>query len=549
MSTRILYSSGRIVFIQLIILLGFCSLIARLIYLQIYQDIFLDDQVFSRLDSNYSLLASRGKILDRNNKVLALDVKGYSVGLDFSQFTYDKENIIFLSSALNQDPVILLEGLKKQSSGFKEISRNVNNQIRTSIKSQKIPGIYFRENLRRSYPEKNITSHVVGLTDIDRRGIQGTELVFHTELLGKEGSFQGIKGSRNSKLEGKRIEAVSGNDIQLTIDINIQSIAYHELDKVVKKYNAEAGSVVVIEPKSGDILALVNHPSFDPSKRKNFHDMSILRNRATIDVFEPGSVLKPLAMSAILESEKIHEDLIVNTSPGWIEFEGYKTSDFRDYGQLNLSEIISYSSNVGMIKLCEGQDIKHLVNYYKKFGIGRYPTSIMLPAREGFLPHETQFTLRDKVSSCYGYGMTLSALQIAQAYSVFANQGNFIELNLFKENSFAESLNERVINVDTNQKIVDMLVSTVNSQGGTASKAKLAKWVVAGKTGTAKETVEAETTYTATFAGFVPHDSPEFLAVVVLHGLAGDDHSGGKVSAPLFSSIMEQIFLLRDLEI
>ena len=464
MSTRILYSSGRIVFIQLTILLGFCSLIARLIYLQIYQDIFLDDQVFSRLDSNYSLLASRGKILDRNNKVLALDVKGYSVGLDFSQFTYDKENIIFLSSALNQDPVILLEGLKKQSSGFKEISRNVNNQIRTSIKSQKIPGIYFRENLRRSYPEKNITSHVVGLTDIDRRGIQGTELVFHNELLGKEGSFQGIKGSRNSKLEGKRIEAVSGNDIQLTIDINIQSIAYHELDKVVKKYNAKAGSVVVIEPKSGDILALVNHPSFDPSNRKNFHDMSILRNRATIDVFEPGSVLKPLAMSAILESEKIHEDLIVNTSPGWIEFEGYKTSDFRDYGQLNLSEIISYSSNVGMIKLCEGQDIKHLVNYYKKFGIGRYPTSIMLPAREGFLPHETQFTLRDKVSSCYGYGMTLSALQIAQAYSVFANQGNFIELNLFKENSFAESLNERVINEDTNQKIVDMLVSTVNSQ-------------------------------------------------------------------------------------
>ena len=549
MSTRILYSSGRIVFIQSIILLGFCSLIARLIYLQIYQDIFLDDQVFSRLDSNYSLLASRGKILDRNNKVLALDVKGYSVGLDFSQFKYDKENIISLSSALNQDPLILLEGLKKQSSGFKEISRNVNNQIRTSIKSQKIPGIYFRENLRRSYPEKNITSHVVGLTDIDRRGIQGTELVFHNELLGKEGSFQGIKGSRNSKLEGKRIEAVSGNDIQLTIDINIQSIAYHELDKVIKKYNAEAGSVVVIEPKSGDILALVNHPSFDPSNRKNFHDMSILRNRATIDVFEPGSVLKPLAMSAILESGKIHEDLIVNTSPGWIEFEGYKTSDFRDYGQLNLSEIISYSSNVGMIKLCEDQDIKHLVNYYKKFGIGRYPTSIMLPAREGFLPHETQFTLRDKVSSCYGYGMTLSALQIAQAYSVFANQGNFIELNLFKENSFAEPLNERVINVETNQKIVDMLVRTVNSEGGTASKAKLTKWVVAGKTGTAKETMETETTYTATFAGFAPHDSPEFLAVVVLHGLSGDDYSGGKVSAPLFSRIMEQIFLLRDLEI
>ena len=277
--------------------------------------------------------------------------------------------------------------------------------------------------------------------------------------------------------------------------------------------------------------------------------MSKLRNRATIDVFEPGSVLKPLAMSAILESGKINEELSINTSPGWIEFEGYKTSDFRDYGRLNLSEIISYSSNVGMIKLCKDQDIDHLVNYYKKFGIGRYPTSIMLPAREGFMPNSSQFTARDKVSSCYGYGMTLSALQIAQAYSVFANQGNFIELNLFKENTFDEPLNERVIDEKTNKKIVEMLVQTVNAKGGTASKASLADRIVAGKTGTAKETMEAETTYTGTFAGFVPHKNPEFLAVIVLHGLSGEDYSGGKVSAPLFADIMQQIFLSKDLEI
>jgi cell division protein FtsI (penicillin-binding protein 3) len=254
-------------------------------------------------------------------------------------------------------------------------------------------------------------------------------------------------------------------------------------------------------------------------------------------------------MTAIIESDKVQDTATINTSPGWIEFEGFRTSDFRDYGVLSLSEIISYSSNVGMVKLCEDQDILHLTNYFKRFGIGRYPTSIMLPAREGFLPHSSQFTLRDKVSSCYGYGMTLSALQIAQAYSVFANGGHFVELNLFKDHTFDEPYYERVIQPSTNSKIKQMLIETVNSETGTASNARLEGKIVAGKTGTAKETLEEITTYTSTFAGFVPSDDPEYLAVIVLHGLSGEDYSGGKVSAPLFSNIMEQVYLLRDLKI
>ncbi|MEC7929108.1 MAG: penicillin-binding protein 2 [Pseudomonadota bacterium] len=549
MSIRILYSSGRIVFIQLIIIIGFLSLLGRLIYLQIYQDIFLDDQVFNRLDSQYSLLAPRGKILDRNGNVLALDIKGYSVGIDFEKFTFEEETITLLSELLDKDHFSLSNILFGKSSGYKEISRNINFETKEKLKDKKIPGVYFRENLRRSYPERNITSHVVGLTDIDRKGIQGVELIFDNELRGEEGSFEGIKGAKNTKLEGKRIEAVSGKNITLTIDINIQSIAYHQLNEAIKANNAKAGSIVVIEPKSGDILGLVNYPSFDPSNRKNLTDMSKLRNRATIDIFEPGSVLKPLAMSAILESDYLPKTSKIETSPGWIEYEGFKTSDFKDYGSLSLSEIISLSSNVGMVKLCQHQEIEHLTNYYKKFGIGRYPTSIMLPAREGFLPHSSQFTLRDKVSSCYGYGMTLSALQIAQAYSVFANEGNFIELNLFKDHSFDEPLQEKVLQKETNDIVLDMLVETVNSSNGTASKARMQEKIVAGKTGTAKESLEEETTYSATFAGFVPHDEPEYLAVVVLNGLSGEDYSGGRVSAPVFSSLMQQIFMLQDLKI
>ncbi len=549
MSTRILYSSGRIVFIQLIILIGFLSLLSRFIYLQISQDIFLDDQVFNRLDSQYSLLAPRGKILDRNGNVLALDVKGFSVGIDLEKFKFEEATITFLSELLDKDPFSLSNILYGKSSGYKEISRNINFETKEKLRVKKIPGVYFRENLRRSYPERNITSHVVGLTDIDRKGIQGVELIFDNELRGKEGSFEGIKGAKNTKLEGKRIAAVSGKNITLTIDINIQSIAYHQLNEAIKENNAKAGSIVVIEPKSGDILGLVNYPSFDPSNRKNLTDMSKLRNRATIDIFEAGSVLKPLAMSAILESDYLPKTSKIDTSPGWIEYEGFKTSDFKDYGALSLSQIISLSSNVGMVKLCQYQDIEHLTNYYKKFGIGRYPTSIMLPAREGFLPHSSQFTLRDKVSSCYGYGMTLSALQIAQAYSVFANEGNFIELNLFKDHSFDEPVDEKVLQKETNDIVLDMLVESVNSSDGTASKAKMQEKIVAGKTGTAKESLEEETTYSATFAGFVPHDEPELLAVVVLNGLSGEDYSGGRVSAPVFSRLMQQIFMLQDLKI
>ena len=549
MSARILYSSGRIVSIQLILLFGFCALLVRLVYLQIYQDIFLDDQVFTRLDSQYSLLAPRGKILDRNDQILALDIKGYSVGIDLSKFIYDKDIILFLSEQLQKDPVELTNTLIGKSSGYKEISRNVNFEVKERLQNKRIKGIYFRENLRRSYPERDITSHVVGLTDIDRQGIQGTELVFQNELIGEKGSFEGIKGAKNTKLEGNRIEAIPGNDIRLTIDINIQSIAYHELNKAVEKHNARAGSIIVIAPKSGNILGLVNYPSFDPSDRKNLKDMSKLRNRATVDVFEPGSVLKPIAMTAVLESNKVQDSTKINTSPGWIEFEGFKTSDFRDYGILSLSEIISYSSNVGMVKLCENQEVAHLTEYFKRFGIGRYPTSIMLPAREGFLPHSSKFTLRDKVSSCYGYGMTLSALQIAQAYSVFANEGNFIELNLFKDHSFDEPYYQKVIEPSTNSKIKKMLIETVNSKTGTASKAQLEGKIVAGKTGTARETLEEITTYTGTFAGFVPSDDPEYLAVIVLHGLSGENYSGGRVSAPIFSNIMKQIYLLEDLKI
>jgi cell division protein FtsI (penicillin-binding protein 3) len=527
-------------FIRLLLLGAFFILVVRLIFLQIYQDIFLEEQVISRSHSEYSLLASRGKILDRNNNILALDVRSFSVGIDLKNFKGNILNIKSLEQILDIKKETIGNLIKNKNTGFKEIKRHVSGTLRKDIENLELKGVFFRENLRRSYPQKEVSSHVVGITDIDRKGIQGSELVFDNTLQGKKGKFTGIKSSGNKKIEGNRIEPQNGKDLFLTIDIRLQSIAFEELSKAIEETGAESGSVIIINPQSAEILALSNYPSFNPSDRKNINDHSVFRNRATIDVFEPGSVLKPIAMSAILESKRVELNDTVDTSPGWVELGGYKTSDFKDYGVLSLSEIISFSSNVGMVKLCAKQDIKHLTKFFKSFGIGRYPVNLLIPSREGFLAHPSEYTLRDKVSSCYGYGLTMSAIQIAQAYSVFANEGIFKELTLFLDDQILSNFfEERVISIETASIVRDMLIKTVNAPTGTARNAKIKGTVVAGKTGTAIENSK-DLSYTATFAGFVPAINPELLAVIVLHGLQGEDHSGGRVAAPVFSKIVGQ---------
>lgn len=539
-SPRVIFFSGRMLFIRLIFLFGLIILVSRLIFLHIFQDNFLDEQIVLRSHSEYSLIASRGKILDRNSNILAFDVQSYSVGIDLSKLEKNNFKIDQIEKILNLESGKLLQLVEKRRKGFREIRRHVSAKIKTEIEGLKVPGIFFRQTLRRSYPQKEISSHVVGITDIDRNGLQGAELVFDNILKGKKGSFDGVKSRGNKKIEGTRIEPENGQNVLLSIDIRLQSIAFEELQKAIIKNKASSGSIILVDPRTAQILALSNYPSFNPSNRKNIKDHSVFRNRSTIDVFEPGSVLKPIAMSAIIESGKVKVDAKVNTSPGWIEVAGYRTNDFKDYGLLDLSKIISLSSNVGMVKLCTDQEISHLTGYYSRFGIGRYPVNLIIPSREGFLAHHSEYTLRDKVSSCYGYGLSMSAIQIAQAYSVFANNGVYKELSLFLNDDSYEPFKERVIKASTAKIIKEMLYQTVHSSEGTARKAKINGTTVAGKTGTAIEINSKNLSYTATFAGFSPINNPKLLGVVVLHGLKGEDHSGGRVAAPLFSRIVSQ---------
>ena len=538
MKSRVINYSGRTFFVQFIFLLFFLLLIGRLLYIQVFEDEFIKKQIDSRTALESHILAKRGKIIDRNNRLLAVDITGYTVIADLSSFAPTKGQISILNSLLGLSPDKTDKILKKR--GHVELIRHIGEQKKDKIEDLKIEGLFFRQNLKRSYPQREVSSHVVGLTDIDRNGIQGVELVFEKLLKGVDGKFTGLK-SPIGVIGGERKSPSEGSSLKLTIDIRLQSISHHELKEAVLKYGAESGSIVIINPNTAEILSLTNYPTFNPTNRKNIKDPSIFRNRSTVDLFEPGSVMKPIAMAAIMNSDKVDHTAKINTSPGWINFEGYKTSDFRDYGILSLSEIISKSSNVGMVNLCKDQDPYDLINMYSSFGIGSQPVNILIPARAGFLPQASLLSRRDKVSSCYGYGLTMSALQLAQAYQVFANGGVFKELNLLADTSLTSPKPEvRVLSKDTSSIITSMLIDAVTSKNGTAKKARIEGKLVAGKTGTSEKKRNGITTYSASFAGFLPEENNTLLTVVVLHGLTGEEHSGGLVAAPTFSKVARQ---------
>ena len=549
MSSRVNIYSGRNFFLLGLLLLGFLFLFSRLFYLKLFQDSFLEERSFSEIKTVYQIPARRGKILDRNGRILALDIISYSLELDKLTFNISNDkNLSLLSEIINLDKKTIIQRLNSSSSRYQIIKKDLDQLQIKDIKDLDLKGAHILEKLKRSYPQGEAFSHIVGLTDTERNGIQGTELVFNKVLSGEDGSFEGSRGKKGIKLDGSRREAVDGIDLHLTIDSRLQSIAFLELSKIVKQTNASSGSVAIVNTKTSEILSLTNLPTFNPNNRKDIVDLSVFRNRSTLDIFEPGSVMKPLAMAAILESKKIEDTAEVNTSPGWIEYGGYRTSDFRNFGTISLAEVISRSSNVAMVKLCDEQDKDYLFDYFSNFGLDSDLTNILIPATQGFLPKYSAISDRDKVSFCYGYGLSVSALHIAQAYSVFANKGIFNELYLYLDRELSSLTDpKRVLREDTNEKIQGMLIESVNTHYGTGKKASVDGLLIAGKTGTAERIVKEEKEYTATFAGYSVQQEPSLLIVVVLRGLKGEIHSGGEVAAPTFSNIMSKA--IRTLEL
>ena len=489
-----------------------------------------------------SLVAYRGLITDRNGELLAVSTPVKSIYAD-PKFI-DPQEIGRIAAAIGITEQELKDKLGVYSKKrFMYLISHLPPHEADLILAQGFSGVSGRTEYKRFYPAGEVTAHILGITNIDEKGIEGIELAFNEFLDGETGSKKVLKDRKQNTI--KELELIkapeSGKDLQLTIDLKLQYLAYKELKHAIAKLGAKSGSLVMVDAKTGEVLAMVNQPSYNPNNRVEMR-RGQMRNRAITDVFEPGSTVKPFTIAAAIETGRYSPDDKINTSPGYIRV-GKKTFlDPVNYGVMDLAGILKKSSQVGVTKIALNMEPEEIRDTFFKLGFGQ-ATGIGFPGeRAGTLPNKSRWTDVERANFAFGYGLTVSAVQLAQAYLTLANDGNYIPLSLYKGGSPAEPY--QVLEKEVAKQIVSMLLG-VTSTGGTATSAAVESYSVAGKTGTAHKVSAgggyADDKYIALFAGFAPAENPEIVAVVIVDeppSIGG--YSGGKAAAPIFSSVVEK---------
>ncbi|MEM8845412.1 MAG: penicillin-binding protein 2, partial [Pseudomonadota bacterium] len=390
------------------------------------------------------------------------------------------------------------------------------------------------------YPAGEMAAHIVGLTNIDDQGLEGLELAFDDWLHGEPGKKRVIKDGYGTIVAdiGLIKESSPGKNLNLSIDKRIQYLAYRELKRTVNKHAARAGSVVVLSVDTGEVLAMVNLPAFNPNDRSNAKYNSI-RNRAITDVFEPGSTVKPFLIAAALESGTYRSVSKVNTAPGYFNFAGLQVSDFKNYGVVDMKTLLVKSSNVGAVKVALKLNEEILWDQYQAVGFGQLSGSGFPGEREGKLDSYTVWSKSQRVTMAYGYGMSTTALQLARAYSVIASDGVLLPIS-FIANDQPDSA-QRIMSSKTATKVREMLKGVVSAEG-TGRRASMQTYTAAGKTGTSKKSLGGQYTeekYISLFAGMAPVKQSKIVVVAVIDEPTQDGYYGGEVAAPLFSKVSE----------
>ena len=402
-------------------------------------------------------------------------------------------------------------------------------------------GIGFIEEFRRFYPNGNFAGQLMGYTGIDSQGLEGVENKYESLLVGKETAYIVEKEGMYRTVPLSNIPKKIPNQysLHLTIDTTIQHFAEKALRDGVIKTRADRGSVIMLNSKTGAILAMANYPSFNPNDRRGMNP-NLLANRSATDLFEPGSTVKPLALAGLLQEDVIYKDTIVKTSPGYIEYEGFLTSDFKDYGTLNLSDVISKSSNVAMVKLCDKSNSEEIIKNFYKWGFGKYINEIFISNREGYLPSSADLSAREKVSLCYGYGLQVTLIQLVGAYTALFSNGQFQGLNLI---SGSYNMNENeIISSEIAEEIKIMLSEAVNN--GTGRNALVKNTRIIGKTGTTKRLTNQgynEESFNASFIGMAELDDNDYVLGILVRDAKENGEGGGQVAAPIFSKIIKSI--------
>ncbi len=531
------------------LLSGFGLVSARAVYLQVLSSDYLQSQGDTRHTRVLTDNSHRGMILDRNGVPLAISTPVDSVWAHPKTLAKERNRWSELAALLGLSTYELSKLVNKYSGReFMYLKRHITPEVAERVMNLKLAGVALLREYRRYYPAGAIAGHVVGFTDIDDRGQEGLELAYDSWLRAVPGSKRVLKD-----LQGHAVEVVEsitlptpGKNLVVSLDRRIQYLAYRELKAAVQAHKARAGSAIVLDAQTGEVLAMVNEPDFNPNNRAQLRSR-VFRNRAVTDLFEPGSTLKPFTIAVALESGKFSPSTLINTAPGAIRV-GHKTiKDARNYGLISVARVIEKSSSVGAIKIALSLKKKDMWKLLRRAGFGETTSSRLPGESPGLLNPSSNWVRVDQASLSFGYGISVTPLQLARAYTVFANDGEMPPISLLRRD-IPPSLT-RVLPSETVRKIRAMLELAVGREG-TGAAARVPDYRVAGKTGTVRKltaTGYADNRYVAWFAGFAPASSPRLVMVVTIDEPTRGGYYGGQIAAPVFARVMTGALRLLDI--
>lgn len=567
---------GRRFVLMISLLIGISVLLGRAVYLEVYQQSWLKEQSGKKQRHTVSIPPYRGVIVDRLGESLAISSPVFSVQVhprslleyqvklqkDAKQKKGEEAELAALRLRLVEEKLQKLsdilgykEGLLKKKlevklkgSNFVYLEKQIEPEKAHKIEKLKIPMLSTTRKYRRFYPMTETASHVVGFTDSDDKGIEGVELAMDSSLAGREGKNRVIRDAKGNFVENieELVEMLPGEVVELSLDHRIQYAAYKLLKAKVTQLNAKAGSVVVLDTQTGEVLAMANMPTFNPNDRKTFQPLNY-RNRAVVDAFEPGSTLKPLTIAAALEARVISKDVYIETSPGKLKIGKTVVRDLKDYGTISLSKILAKSSNVGASKVALLMKPSEHWKFLSRVGFGRKPDAGFSSEISGKLSYYDKWGKVDRASRGYGYGVSVSLLQLAQAYSVFATGGVLNPVSIFKQHK--QPLGQRVM-AENNANAVLKMMRSVVQKNATGKNARIDGYHVAGKTGTANKFINNrynKDKLIVSFIGMAPATNPRLVVAVMIDEPKVEKASGGRLAAPLFSKIMANSLRILDI--
>lgn len=523
-----------------LLLAGLVVVAGRAFYLQGLNTDYLQGKGDAVASRNLTLPAQRGLVTDRHGQLLAISTPVESLWARPDELQLSAEQRAELARVLGIKPQALAELLARRTRGEFAVRRPVTPEQAAKIAAMRAPGLYLRREFRRYYPAGEVAAHVVGFTNVDDLGQEGVERAYQDWLAGRDGRRHVLRDRRGNPIRdlAPMQSAQQGGNLALSLDLNIQYLAHRELAAAIAKHKAKGGSIVVLDAKTGEILALANQPVFNPNNRRNYQP-GPMRNRAVIDTFEPGSTIKPFVAAAALERGLVRPDTVIETPETW-RVGNKLVRDVHPHPQMTVREIIQKSSNVGSVKMAMAMTPEQYWDVLNRSGFGQLPGS-------GF-PGETAGRLRDAATwkpvehatMAYGYGLSVSLLQLARAYMAFANDGEVMPLSFLKREP-QEISGTRVFSAAVAREVREMM-EAVTQEGGTGQRTRVPGYRVAGKTGTAHKLVDgryAPDRYLSSFVGMAPASNPRLIIGVVIDEPTGGVYYGGSVAGPVFAQVMQ----------